>query len=109
MRSKLLCITMLLFFCGLLILPQAAWANDPAEKLQERPLTQILAEISEKYQVFFTYDRSLLENVIVNYELSENASIETVINSLLSETHLRYQHLGSNYYVIFQANKQGQK
>lgn len=109
MRFKLLCTTFLLFFSGLCMLPQAAWANDPAEKDQERPLTEILAEISEKYQVFFTYDQSLLKNVLVNYELSETAAVETVINTLLADTHLRYQHLGSNYYVIFQANKQGQR
>ena len=70
---------------------------------------EILADISEKYQVFFTYDRSLLEDMVVNYDLTKDASLETAINHLLADTHLRYQHLGSNYYVIYQASKHGEK
>lgn len=91
------------------VIPLSAWGANLPVDLQQRHLTEVLEEISEKYQVFFTYNRSLLKDVMVEYELNNHESLETTINHLLSKTNLRYQHLGKNYYVIFQDNRKGQK
>jgi len=76
---------------------------------EERPLTEVLEELSEKYQVVFTYDADLLKGVEVDDELLKNASLERTIDNLLKETGLLYEHLGSKYYVIYKDNRAGHK
>lgn len=98
------------YLIGLLCcIPLMGWATNSVENSQERYLTEVLEEISEKYQVFFTYNKSLLKDVRVEYDINKEATLETTINQILVNTQLRYQHLGSNYYVIFQDDKSGQK
>lgn len=95
----------------ILLLTMTGWKAYAESIASERHLTEILDEISEKYQVFFTYNKSLLKDIKIDYELSESVSLQTAINQVLSlaNTYLQYQHLGNNYYVIFQDSKQGRK
>lgn len=75
----------------------------------ERPLTEVLEEISEKFQVFFTYDAELLKDIQVDFDLSEAQHLEEAVNALLETTGLAYEHLGDRYYVIYKDNKRGKK
>ena len=76
---------------------------------EERPLVDILKELSEKYQVIFSYKTQLLEGIKVNYEINEEEELQVTINRLLDGTGLSYKFLGSKYYVIYKNDKQSKK
>lgn len=76
---------------------------------QDRPLTRLLSEISEKFKVFFTYDADLLSGIEVDYDLADDDTFEEVVNTLMERTGLGYQHLGDSYYVIYKEDKKGRR
>ncbi len=87
-------------------------ANDrhsAATQFQEKLLTQILEEISEKFQVFFTYDAELLKDIKVDVDLSNADSFDKIVGYLTEQTDLGFEHLGSKYYVIYKDDKKGLK
>ncbi|MFT5438095.1 MAG: iron complex outermembrane receptor protein, partial [Ulvibacter sp.] len=73
------------------------------------PITKVLNELSEKYQVFFTYDLDLLRDVNVEVEDYYGDELNVIINQILANTGLKYEQLGDKYYVIFAENKSGKK
>jgi TonB-dependent starch-binding outer membrane protein SusC len=74
-----------------------------------RPLSDVLEEISEKYEVIFSYESSLLRDIEVEFEFRSNETIDQAISRLLIQTNLVYQTIGTKYYVLHQNNRQGTK
>lgn len=87
----------------------AAIAPPASFQPEERPIIEVLEEISEKYQVLFTYDAELLKGIKVKFDLSEAKSIDNAVNILMKRTGLGYELLGNKYYVIYKDNRKGQK
>ena len=83
--------------------------HDSHTDSQERLLVEVLEEISETYEVVFSFEADLLEGVTVDFELDSEASFELTINQLLEETNFRYKFLGEKYYVIYQNDKLGNR
>ncbi len=100
-----------LLLVGLATPPISVYATTTSASLQpeERPIAEVLEEISEKYQVFFTYDAELLKGIKVKFELSEAKDLDNAINIVMARTGLGYELLGNKYYVIYKDNKKGQK
>lgn len=73
------------------------------------PITKVLEQLSEKYQVFFTYDLELLKDVSVDVDNYEGKELEAIINEILKPNSLKYEQLGDKYYVIFDNNRKGKK
>lgn len=76
---------------------------------QKRPLTEILEQISEAYQVIFTYDASMMANISVEFSFQKEESLEIVVNRVLEPTGLRYRYLGKKYYIIYKDTKSGKR
>ena len=100
-----------LLLVGLATPPISVYATTTPASLQpeERPIAEVLEEISEKYQVFFTYDAELLKGIKVKFALSEAKDLDNAINIVMARTGLGYELLGNKYYVIYKDNKKGQK
>lgn len=75
----------------------------------DRPLSEVLDEMSEKYQVFFAFDAELVEGISVSFAVNTEEKLEVAINRLLVATDLRYKYLGSKYYVIYKNDKTGNR
>ena len=75
----------------------------------DRFLTEVLDELSEKYQVFFTYDAQLLKEIKVDYQYDKEANITIIIAALLHNTGLRYEQLSEKYFVLYKDNDSGRK
>ena len=86
-------------FCSLL--PAYALATTGNHSLPTRPLSAILDEMGERYQVFFTYDADLLGDTEVEFEFKEEEQLENAIDRLLRHTHFRYESFGEKYFVIY--------
>lgn len=111
MKLKLLPKFSILSLLGCLVFLSTipAIASDYSKLSDERPLTEVLDEISEKFQIFFTYDDNLLKDIEVDFKILDGTNVELIVNTVLRETGLRYEYMGSKYYVIYKDNRQGQK
>ena len=96
---------------GLLIfLSGSLFASTTVTLMEDRQLSEILSEISEKYQVIITYDAGMLEGVKVNIEANELPdNFEAALNMVMEQTNLDYMNLGAKYYVIYKDTKRGKK
>ncbi len=74
-----------------------------------KPLSVVLEELGEKYQVFFTYDAEELGEVDVNFSLQTGERLDKAIGRLLASTNYVYETFGDKYYVIRQKGKIGKK
>ncbi|PPK85046.1 TonB-linked SusC/RagA family outer membrane protein [Neolewinella xylanilytica] len=80
----------------------------PASELaDQRQLLDVIKELEERYQVFFTYERSLLEDVEVHFDFREGESLEVAMERLLTETGFLHKTFGTKYLVIYRDTKAG--
>lgn len=96
---------LLTFFCWMLIVTLHASVID----YQKQSLSEVLDQISEKYQVIITYNSRLLSKIDINFEFREGEELESAVNRALDKTGLRYKQLTDNYYVIYQEDKASQR
>lgn len=111
LNSKILCLVVaLLLLDGLtiggLMAKTNSLTNDTSRML---PLTEVLDKISQKYEVIFSYESQLLQEVEVDFVFKNGETIDSVIDRLFSQTNLRYKTIGQKYYVIHQNEKVGNK
>ncbi len=99
----------LLFFVLMMGLPFITRAEETGKITADRQITEVLKEIAEVYQVFFTYDAEILADVHVDFQLNSGESLEDAIDRLLANTSLGYEAYGEKYMVIYQRTKRGQK
>ncbi|MEL6852455.1 MAG: TonB-dependent receptor, partial [Bacteroidota bacterium] len=100
---------LLLGSLGLMTNAARAALDSPPEKttMQERYLVDALNELSEKFQVIFSFDADLLDGIKVHFTYKEEESLEANVNRLLVNTKFRYKHLGQKYYVVYQNDRSG--
>ncbi len=95
----------------LMVITHAFYAtsgSDLGTNFQDRPLIEVLDELSETYQVFFTYNDELLNNVNVEFTLKKNEKLETAVNRLLAPVGFKYEQVKKKFFVIYketQSNK----
>ncbi|HMP28964.1 MAG TPA: DUF4974 domain-containing protein, partial [Saprospiraceae bacterium] len=111
---KLMRITMIFVFFGLmggqkLIAEPSVKSYFISEKDTEKDMIDVLNQLSEYYQVFFTYDTELLKNVKVTFEMKRGESFDQAIKRLMKETGLDYNIYNDKYLVIFKNDKKGKK
>lgn len=103
LKTSLSVLVMLLLFCR----PNLQAGDSPVQ--ESRPLVQVLDELSESYQVLFSFDAKLLSEITVDYQFNQEEKLEEAINRLLESTELNYKYLGSKYYVIYKGDRKGEK
>ncbi len=76
---------------------------------QNRPLSEILDELGEKYQVFFTYNSGELDKILVDFDIVDSEKIDVTIKQLLKKTNFNYKSFENKYYVVYENTKRGRK
>ena len=76
---------------------------------QERPIIEVLNQLSEKYEVLFSYNTQALREINVDFEFRANEKLEVAINRLLTPINYSYETFGKKYYVIFEQSKAGKR
>ena len=100
------------FFCwgGWWIHTAQAHEPRPVWTITEgRPLSEVLEELGEKYQVFFSYNAKALSRHYVQFDFQEGESFDKAISRLLMPTQYGYQTYGDKYFVIYEKTKAGRK
>ena len=88
---------------------KANHADDFEEKRQAKLLIDVLEEISTKYQVFFSYELTLLEEIKVEFEFKAEESLDQAISRLMVKTNLQYDSFNEKYFVIYENSKKAKK
>jgi len=88
----------------LLQVPMTSYSN--ISNNQKIPLEEALHIIGNKYDVLFSYDRSILLDIKVLYEENNDNSLENTLLNVLDETDLSYKIFDERFVVIFQNSDQ---
>lgn len=71
-------------------------------------LLQVIRDISQRYNVHFTYDREIVEDVeIEKYTPEAYVSVDDALRSVLAGTNLKYVMLEMKYVIIYQDDAEG--
>ncbi|MFT4537317.1 MAG: TonB-linked SusC/RagA family outer membrane protein, partial [Saprospiraceae bacterium] len=111
MNKNYLKICLLVFMTMILILESyglKAYASS-ANFMQSESLSVVLNEISDSYNVYFSYDSKTVEKVSVDFTFGENEEIDELMGRLLSPTDLNHKIYGDKYYVIVENTRKGKR
>jgi len=73
-----------------------------SDELKEKvTLSEFLNEISEKHEVFFTYNPTLVSTTSLNPEEYKFPVLDKIINKLERKTSFDFEYLGNKYYVVY--------
>lgn len=75
----------------------------------EKPLKKVLDEFGETYNVFFSYDKEMVDNVTTSFEFKKEETFTVALGRLLNEVNLEYETFGDKYIVIYQNSRAGSK
>ena len=93
----------------LLLLLFSATSVTSFASTNNQPLSAVLEELGEKYQVFFTYDAEELKKVEVDFTIQAGEGLDQAVGRLLASTNYVYEAFGNKYYVIFEKGRAGKK
>ena len=74
-----------------------------------QPLSEILDEMGQHYQVFFSYDATRLKDRKVDFSWDLDEGLDRAIERLMSSANLQYDCFNDRYFVIYEESKQGRK
>src|SRR5690625_1041385 len=101
--NLLLLFSLMLFFFSSQAHAASEWRNN--DKLLE-----VIRDISDRYNVHFTYDREIVEDVeIDDYTPEAYASVDDALSQVLAGTKLKYVMLEMKYVIIYQDDAEGTK
>lgn len=95
--------------CFLMIVPFLSIRAQATETLVSKKdimLTKALHRLSQKYEVFFSYDEKLIEYLEVDYQPEKYKNIEHALDQLLSRTALKYKIFDHRYIILYEENKE---
>ncbi|HRP54533.1 TonB-dependent receptor [Agriterribacter sp.] len=85
--------------------PSAIRAN-PSDK-EKITLLEAIEKISQKYDVYFTFDMTLVSKVEVQYEQALYSSAEDAISRILKGTGLKYQFYDRRFVILYKDDAKG--
>ncbi|WP_236980356.1 SusC/RagA family TonB-linked outer membrane protein [Membranihabitans maritimus] len=74
---------------------------------QEITLLEAIEAISKDYEVYFTFDMTLVSNIKVHYEKRNYSSAEEAISRILEGTKLTYKFYDHRFVIIYKNNEEG--
>lgn len=101
----LLWVVLILFSSGL----QPILANSDSTPKQTKQFIVVLEEISEHYQVVFSYETKLLRDIEVDFHFAKNENLKSALDRLLGLTGFQHKAIGDKYFVIYRNDKKGSK
>ena len=76
-------------------------------QVDEVDLLEAIEKISKEYEVYFTFDMTLVADVKVEYEHRAYSSAEEAIASILQGTELRYKFYDQRFVILYREDAEG--
>ncbi len=87
-----------------------AYSIDKGHRIEaEVPLISALKDLSDRYQVFFSYNPQLLKDITVSFTYDEDMAFEEAIDQVLDQTNFKYDRIGQKFCVIYEDSRAGRK
>ena len=86
-----------------------SFTEPPMMANQEISLLEAIELLSKKYEVYFTYDRTIVSNVMVDYDREHRSNVKDELVVLLKETDLNFQIFETQFVIIYKKDDQGLK
>jgi len=100
--TAFLLVSFSLFFCNCLL-------SRDIDTSAERTLIEVLDDFAGKYEVFFSYEKSMISDISVNFEFNEEENLHMALSRLFSSLDLKFDTFGSKYVVIYRDSEASQK
>ncbi len=103
MKLKFTLISLIVtLLCGWSDIAQAA-----AFDKQEITLLEAIEKISKQYEVYFTFDMTLVADLHVEYEQAAYESAEEAIAKILENTDLKYKFYDQRFVILYKKDAEG--
>ena len=90
------------FLASFLLLNSSPILADHGQENDERSLVEIFDDFATTYNVFFSYEKAMIEDVKVEFDIAEDERLTDAMDRLLSSVELDYEIIGEKYIVVFQ-------
>ncbi len=98
-----------LFLCAVMYMFACTSMYGHSTERQTHPLSEVLDQISNRYQVIITYNPKLLFDINIDFELRDEEDMKSAVNRALEKTNLKYKQLTDKYYIVFHETKTSRK
>src|SRR5690554_5241632 len=78
----------------------------PSDK-DDISLIEAIERISKEYEVYFTFDMTLVADVRVEYEYTSYQNAEEAISAILRGTELKYKFYDQRFVILYKENAEG--
>src|SRR5690606_18051601 len=95
---------------SLIVILLCGWSGvSQAETLdkQEITLLEAIEKISKEYEVYFTFDMTLVSDVTVEYLHKTYRSAEAAIANILEDTNLKYKFYEQRFVILYKDDADG--
>src|SRR5690625_1915258 len=107
MKLRILLLSILfmtVFRGGLMAFPSEKTINIESDKIT---LLAAIERISQEYEVYFTFDMTLVSDVEVEYEDRSYSSAEEAISYILKGTNLKYKFYDHRFVILYKEDAEG--
>ncbi|WP_236975867.1 SusC/RagA family TonB-linked outer membrane protein [Membranihabitans maritimus] len=98
-------ISLLISFLFCLQMPQVQGENVNTEESDDISFMEAIRDISARFNVFFTFDRALVEGLTVEKSYTEIPNVDDAVAFVLEDTNLKYRIIQKRYVIIYQNNE----
>jgi iron complex outermembrane receptor protein len=77
------------------------WNSISAQNKNEILFTTLLDTLSNRHQVFFTYNSATFANKLINKTTIDNKNLQETLAILQKNTPFHFDYLGNKYYVVY--------
>ena len=81
-------------------------ASSPMQHNKQVFLTKILTDYEKQFEVYFTFESSLIRNKVVRNDFKVSGSLEQNLNNILTPLGLKFVKVSDKYYTISQSLEQ---
>lgn len=81
------------------------YSNDMSQ--EKITLLEAIEKISKEYDVYFTFDMTLVADVTVNYHKTSYSSAEEALSNILKGTDLKYKFYDQRFVILYQEDAEG--
>ena len=106
--AKKINLTILMWISISVLANVSLFANN-LENSSDRALIEVLDEFSERYNVFFSYEKHLVKDISVDFDFKKNEELHFALDRLLISLGLSYDTFGKKYIVIYKDSEASQK
>ena len=83
--------------------------NNNTDKLTNKTLVELLAQLEKDYQIFFSYNKTIIDDLELKFGYQSAEPIDKILQRLFKQSNLQYQSYSDKYFVIYHKKEKSQE